>query len=141
MTLCSVACTQACAQIAELTGARCTGIDLSPGNIERANAMAAARPDLDLHFEVGNFTAVPQDDGIFTHVIAQETLVYTHGQLPKVFGEIKRVLAPGGLAVINDYLGQISLRRLEITASRHVSSASSQISMCVLFDRRRWPCL
>ena len=39
-----------CKQIAENTGAECVGVDLSPGNIQRAVAMAESRPDLRLSF-------------------------------------------------------------------------------------------
>lgn len=96
----------ACKLVAELTGASCTGLDLSPRNIERAKAVAAAHPDLSLDFVVGSFTELPTElHGNFTHVLAQEALVYVHGKLPIALGEVAKALVPGGLALINDYLG------------------------------------
>lgn len=95
-----------CKLVAELTGAHCTGLDLSPGNIERANAMAADHPELQLQFVVGSFTELPQELlGNYTHVVAQESLVYVHAQLATAFEQVRLALVPGGLALINDYLG------------------------------------
>ena len=94
-------------QIAESTGAECVGVDLSPGNIERASAMALSRPDLRLSFAEGSFTALQEElcRGEFTHLIAQESFCHAHAALPTIFENVKAALAPGGLAVINDYLG------------------------------------
>lgn len=40
------------------------------------------------------------------HVLAQESLVYVHEKLPVALDQISRALVkPGGLALINDYLG------------------------------------
>lgn len=97
----------ACALIAELTGAHCTGVDLSPGNIARANDLAATRPELDLAFIEGSFVDLPSElYGKFTHVVCQEAFVHVHAELPAIFDQVKRALVPGGgLAVLNDYLG------------------------------------
>lgn len=96
----------ACALISELTGARCTGVDLSPGNVARAKELAACRPELDLAFHEGSFTGLsPELHGKFTHVVAQESFVHVHAELPAIFDQVKRSLAPGGRAVLNDYLG------------------------------------
>ena len=95
-----------CKLIAELTGAACTGLDLSEGNIARANELAAAHPESRLDFHVGSFTDVPASlHGRFTHVIAQEALVYAHAELPRALDELKKVLRPGGVALVNDFLG------------------------------------
>ena len=57
----------ACKLVASLTGAACTGLDLSPGNIARAKALAAAHPELKLDFVVGSFTELPAElHGQFT---------------------------------------------------------------------------
>ena len=96
----------ACAQIAELTGAAATGLDLSSKNIERAKALAASRPKLELEFVEGSFTNLPSSlHGSFTHVISQEAFSHIHAELPTIFEQIKLALAPGGTLVVNDYLG------------------------------------
>lgn len=97
----------ACAQIAENTGAECVGVDLSPGNIKRANAMADSRPDLRLSFTTASFSELPDKlrRGYFSHVIAQESFSHAHAILPTIFEQVKAALAPSGVAVINDYCG------------------------------------
>ena len=112
----------ACAQIAELTGASCSGVDLSSGNIKRASAMAARRPELSLDFCVGSFTEIsPSLHGQFTHVVAQESFVHAHAALPAIFEQVKLALVPEGLAVLNDYLG----------ADGEVSDATRYRCVCV----------
>merc|ERR1712096_414368 len=55
---------------------------------------------------VGSFTDIPAElHGKFTHVITQESLVHVHEELSKSFQEIKKVLAPGCIAVLNEYVG------------------------------------
>jgi len=96
----------ACKLVAELTGAACTGLDLSEGNIARAKELARQHPDLNLDFLVGSFTDMPASlYGRFTHVIAQESLVYAHAQLPTVLDELHKVLVKDGVALVNDFLG------------------------------------
>jgi len=95
-----------CREIAQLTGASCTGLDLSPGNISRANDMAKEYPGLSLDFVVGSFTDLPPSlVGKFTHVISQESFVHIHAELPAIWAQVKLAMAPGGVAVISDYLG------------------------------------
>lgn len=103
----------ACVLIAESTGANCTGIDVSSGNIARALNVARERPDLQLDFRVGSFTDLPSVlHGRFTHVIAQQSFVHVHDQLPTIMQQVKLAMAPTGIAVLNDLLGsdrQISI--------------------------------
>ena len=92
----------ACAQIAELTGAQCTGLDLSPANIDRANDLAVSRPELRLNFLEGSFTDLPASlHGQFTHVIGQESFVHIHSELDVCFDQVKLALAPGGKMVVS----------------------------------------
>ena len=57
----------ACKLVASLTGAACTGLDLSPGNIARAKDLATAHPELKLDFLIGSFTDLPAElHGQFT---------------------------------------------------------------------------
>lgn len=97
----------ACKEIAELTGAACTGMDLSAENIKRADQLVKENPHLKLDFMVGSFTELPQAliDGGYTHVIAQVAFCHVHAMLPEIFAQLKKILANGAIAVINDYMG------------------------------------
>lgn len=69
------------------------GIDLSP---EMVAIATAAYPDLS--FEVGTLFDLDLPDGGLGGALAWYSLVHTPAEdLPKVFTEIHRVLAPGGL--------------------------------------------
>jgi SAM-dependent methyltransferase len=69
------------------------GLDLSPGMVEVARE---AHPELS--FEVGDLLDLDLPDGELGGALAWYSLVHTPPeQLPKVFAEIHRVLAPGGL--------------------------------------------
>ena len=63
-------------QIARLTGAMCTGVDLDPRHIVIANKKAAANPDLRLHFSCDSFTKLPAAvlQRRYSHVISQVDL-------------------------------------------------------------------
>lgn len=76
------------------TGARVTGLDLTPALLERAreNAVLAG---VDVTFETGDVEALPFDDGAFDVVVSQ--FGHMFGPRPDVTtAEMLRVLAPGG---------------------------------------------
>lgn len=98
----------ACKEIAELTGATCTGLDLGTENIVRAKQVAQENPHLKLDFVEGSFTELPKDllEKKYTHVIAQVAFCHVHQLLPEIFASVKSILkSGGGIAVINDYMG------------------------------------
>jgi SAM-dependent methyltransferase len=69
------------------------GIDLSPGMLEVARTEYP-----DLRFETGSLLDLDLPDGELAGALAWYSLVHTPPEdLPKVFGEIYRVLAPGGI--------------------------------------------
>merc|ERR1711966_166640 len=70
----------ACKQIAELTGAACTGMDLAEANVERGNAIAKENPHLKLDFVVGSFTELPKEllEREYTHVFSQVAFCHVH---------------------------------------------------------------
>ncbi|MEV6413785.1 class I SAM-dependent methyltransferase [Kribbella sp. NPDC051718] len=69
------------------------GLDLSPGMVEVARK---AYPEL--RFDVGDLLDLDLPDGELGGALAWYSLVHTPPEeLPKVFAEIHRVLAPGGL--------------------------------------------
>ncbi|MDQ1032279.1 SAM-dependent methyltransferase [Streptomyces umbrinus] len=73
-------------------GLDASGVDLSPEMIAIARA---AHPEL--RFEVGSMTALDLADGSLGGVLARYSIIHTPPeQLPRVFAEFHRVLAPGG---------------------------------------------
>jgi len=97
-----------CRDIALITGASCTGIDLTENNIARASQIKDSHPGLELDFSLGSFTDLP--DAIaakpFTHVISLVAFCHVHKLLSKIFDQVYRVLKhSGGVAVLNDFLG------------------------------------
>merc|ERR1719327_660378 len=98
---------QACRVIAELTGAAVTGVDLGTVNIQRANEVAKSRKDLRMKFFEGSFTDIPSEVATekYSVVFSQVAFCHVHKLLPIILKQVKRVLAPGGVLIINDYLG------------------------------------
>lgn len=77
------------------------GVDLSPGMIEQARQ---AYPHL--RFEVGSMTALDIPDGTLGGVFAFYSTHHTPpSHLPVVYGEFRRVLAPGGLLMLGGHIG------------------------------------
>merc|ERR1719387_1349874 len=98
---------QACRFIAEQTGAAVTGVDLGTTNIKRANEVAAFRPDLRMKFFEGSFTDIPSEVASekYSVVFSQVAFCHVAKLLPTILEQVKRVLAPGGVLIVNDYLG------------------------------------
>ncbi|MBT2405105.1 MULTISPECIES: class I SAM-dependent methyltransferase [unclassified Streptomyces] len=77
-------------------GVRAFGVDLSP-----AMVAVARRTYPGLRFEVGSMAALDVADGVLGGVLAWYSTVHTPpGELPPVFAEFARVLAPGGYVLI-----------------------------------------
>jgi len=98
----------ACLIIAQHTGAHCVGLDITPENIRQAKEHAKAHPDLKVDYFVGSFTDLPQevvDMGPYDVVFSRVSFCHVHEQLAECWAETKRVLKPGGRAIINDYIG------------------------------------
>ena len=104
---------KACYDIATLTrGASCTGVDLTPNNVERANALARHHPHLPLHFQVGSFTQLPasivNETEKYDVIFSQVAFCHVHDQLDTIFQQVMHVLKPmTGRFIVNDYLGGI----------------------------------
>ena len=81
-------------------GASVTGIDASPEMVEAARARAK-REGADISFLVGEAASIPFDPGRFDVVVAVTILCFVANAAP-VFGEIARVLPPGGVLVIGE---------------------------------------
>jgi hypothetical protein len=82
-------------------GATAIGIDLSPAMIEIARSL---HPQL--AFRVGDMTALDEPDAGFAGAVLFYSIVhFGPGELPAVFGELARVLAPGGVALVAFHAG------------------------------------
>lgn len=89
------------AWLARQTGATVTGVDLSAVRIAAARNLAAVNPDLRLEFTIGSATALPFDDGAFTHVFSQAVLYHVHAR-EMALAEVMRVLEPCGIFAFDD---------------------------------------
>lgn len=82
-------------------GVEVSGIDLSPGMVDVARA---GYPQL--RFEVGSMTGLELPDGAVGGVLAWYSIIHTPPeQLPDVFAEFFRVLAPGGDLLLGFQVG------------------------------------
>jgi ubiquinone biosynthesis O-methyltransferase len=81
-------------------GAAVTGIDASRAMIEAARARARQH-NLDITFDVAKAEQLPYSAGQFDVVTAITILCFLEDARP-VFGDIARVLQPGGLCVIGE---------------------------------------
>ena len=110
------------AYLAEL-GVPVFGIDLSPRMVELARL---AYPDLT--FTVGSMTAPAIGDGELGGVLAYFSTHHTPPeQLPVVFGEFHRTLAPGGHLMLAGHVGEGELRRPTQAYGGHPVSYESHL--------------
>lgn len=90
--------------IAQRTGARVTGVDLTPQFVEAARALTRmAGMDGAVRFEVGSAIALPFDDGSFDTAL----LLHVGMNIPDkaaLFREAYRVLRRGGLFAVYDVM-------------------------------------
>ena len=90
--------------LAEQTGARVTGIDLSGVRVDNAIEAAKKLPPgvgSRLTFKKASATELPFDDDTFTHIWCQATIYHVHDK-HTALAEAYRVLQPGGLLVLDD---------------------------------------
>lgn len=82
------------------------GLDLSPRMVELARAAHPAIP-----FAVGSLLDLPYGEGELAGIVAWYSIIHTPaGQLPRVFAEFHRVLAPGAPVVLAFQVGDGALR-------------------------------
>lgn len=82
-------------------GVTVVGIDLSPGMVRVA---AGLHPDLE--FRVGDMTRLDLPDAGLAGIVAFYAIVhFSPEELDAVFQEARRVLMPGGLALISFHIG------------------------------------
>eukprot|EP00747_Dinoflagellata_sp_TGD_P197286 gnl/TRDRNA2_/TRDRNA2_68483_c0_seq1.p1 gnl/TRDRNA2_/TRDRNA2_68483_c0~~gnl/TRDRNA2_/TRDRNA2_68483_c0_seq1.p1 ORF type:complete len:298 (+),score=40.28 gnl/TRDRNA2_/TRDRNA2_68483_c0_seq1:57-950(+) len=82
-------------------GYNVTGIDQSIGAVGYARRTAAAlQQESSARFEVGSIYELPFDSGSFDAVVCSDVLEHL-GDLPKVLRELRRVLRPNGLLLVD----------------------------------------
>lgn len=86
--------------LASRFGFRAVGVDLVGYNVRRARENAAAR-GIDASFVVGDAARLPVADGAVGAATAIDAGVYLPDERA-VFGELARVLAPGGVGAVAD---------------------------------------
>ncbi|WP_064751571.1 class I SAM-dependent methyltransferase [Mycobacterium sp. URHB0044] len=100
-----------------------TGVDLSPNMIEQARLRLP-----DVLFAVGSMTDLDLPDDQFGGVCAWYSTIHVpDSHLPQTFSEFRRVLAPGGFALLAFQVGD---------QPRHLTEAFGA-SVDVFFHRRR----
>merc|ERR1712188_281701 len=77
---------QAVKLIAQQTGAACVGVDISTGNIVRANQVASQMPELRMTFHEGTFTDLPREvtSKKFSVIFVQVAFCHVHNELPQI---------------------------------------------------------
>ena len=92
--------------LAKAFGCRVTGVDLSGVRIDNARADLATQPEeiqRRVGYEHGSATQLSFADGAFTHVWSQATIYHVPDK-ETALQEVRRVLADGGLLVMDDLL-------------------------------------
>lgn len=110
-------------RLAERRGCRGEGLDLSIERVRFAQTRLAERGTPGIAFRHGSATALPYADGAFSHVVSQDALFLVPDK-PRSHAEMYRVLAPGGILAVTDFLQPTT--EISATARRHV------------YDRVRW---
>jgi SAM-dependent methyltransferase len=91
-------------------GVDVAGIDLSPGMVEQARKLHPG-----IVFRVGDMLALDVEDRTFAGVVAFYSIVHIAPEgLPEAFREVRRVLRPGGTALVAFHVGDEVLRPGEL---------------------------
>jgi ubiquinone/menaquinone biosynthesis C-methylase UbiE len=106
-----------------------SGIDLSPGMIA-----VARRNYPELSFEAGELADLPFQDGRLGGVFAWYSIIHSSPEeLPGVFAEFFRVLAPGGHALLSFQVGE-GHRNLKRAYGHEVSMVAHLFTPEVIAD-------
>ena len=90
-------------------GVDISGLDLSPAMVEQAG-----RHFPSVHFEVGDMLALPYPDMALAGAVLFYSIIhFSDAQLERCFGELRRVLHPGGVAAITFHIGDEQVHRDE----------------------------
>jgi sarcosine/dimethylglycine N-methyltransferase len=89
--------------IAENFGCLVEAIDLSKRHLRYASQRVPSNGSLRVGFRRASASRLPYMDGVFSHVVSQDALYHVVDK-PSSHSEINRVLAPGGILAITDFL-------------------------------------
>jgi len=93
--------------IADRFGCRVVGVDLLPVRIDAARALADMTRTSDrIDYRVADALALPFETGYFAQVWIMDVSIHVRDKAA-LFGEIARVLRPGGLLVLHDQMGPL----------------------------------
>src|SRR5665213_1564194 len=81
---------------------RITGVDLVEHSVVAAQRLAAKHPDIEIHFEQGDYNHLPFPDSSFAGAFTMETLVHTSDPV-HALTELARVVRPGGHLALFEY--------------------------------------
>ncbi len=105
--------------LAQQTGCKVVGVDLSRSRIENAQAKMKEYPSLDLSFHKASATQLPFESETFTHVWSQATIYHVH-ERQQALQEVHRVLQLGGRFVFDDLVTPIPIEQLSEAAQKYV---------------------
>ena len=89
-------------EIAARTGARLIGVDFSAEAVRQASAQAKLRNRDDAEFRTGDLTASGLPDGSVNAVLCTDSIQFPD-QPEAAYRELRRVLVPGGRAVLTSW--------------------------------------
>ncbi len=117
---------------------RCAGADLSAASVERANRRLGGNPYFLGAHRMGDGFALPFEDGAFQSAFLMETAEHLLPEsIAAVFGELRRVLAPGGRLVVTTPYRE-DLRDSSLLCP-HCGATFHQIQHVSSFDERNLP--
>jgi SAM-dependent methyltransferase len=91
-------------------GVRMLGIDLSPRMIDSARQRSP-----DIEFRVGDMRALDLPAGALAGIVAFYSLIHIdEHEMGATLGELRRVLAPGGLLLVAFHIGEETVHRDEL---------------------------
>lgn len=89
-------------------GRAVAGVDISSGMVAQARALNPG-----LRFQAGDLRALPFRDRSFAGLLAFYSIIhFDTGELPGVFAELRRLLAPEGVLALSFHVGS-EVRRIE----------------------------
>ncbi|MFO0755144.1 MAG: methyltransferase domain-containing protein [Byssovorax sp.] len=80
-----------------------TGLNIDPRQLERCRETVRARPGNTVTFREGDACQMPFDDASFDVVLAVECAFHFPSRA-RFFAEVRRVLRPGGLLALSDFM-------------------------------------